>query len=165
MKKWRDARESPDLPVCLFSRRMKAGRIERMAYLITEGCTGCDGCTFVCPAHAITGKRRAPHRVDPAACIDCGACGRICPAGAVRVPSGEAAQRLPRAEWLLPFLLADGCTGCGACIEACPSGALVWQKKAPKYPALLRTSRCIGCGFCAAACPEQTLEMRLPQQV
>jgi NADH-quinone oxidoreductase subunit F len=50
-----------------------------------EKCTGCGLCAKECPADAITGIKKKPHRIDAGACVRCGACRAVCPAGAVIV--------------------------------------------------------------------------------
>jgi len=39
-----------------------------------EKCTGCLVCKKLCPAGAIEGKRKEPHRIDQAKCTKCGLC-------------------------------------------------------------------------------------------
>ncbi len=43
-----------------------------------EKCIGCGSCMRVCPADAITGEKRQPHKIDPAKCIKCGSCEAAC---------------------------------------------------------------------------------------
>ncbi len=50
---------------------------------ITEDCTNCGACYFICPVGAIlSGDIR--HGIDPEICIDCGHCNNICPVDAIR---------------------------------------------------------------------------------
>jgi NADH:ubiquinone oxidoreductase subunit F (NADH-binding)/Pyruvate/2-oxoacid:ferredoxin oxidoreductase delta subunit/(2Fe-2S) ferredoxin len=51
--------------------------------IAADVCIGCGQCISVCPVNAITGERKAPHRINPATCTHCGACRRVCPADAV----------------------------------------------------------------------------------
>ncbi len=37
-----------------------------------------------CPAKAITGEKKKPHKIDPAVCIKCGACFDVCKFKAVK---------------------------------------------------------------------------------
>jgi NADH:ubiquinone oxidoreductase subunit F (NADH-binding)/Pyruvate/2-oxoacid:ferredoxin oxidoreductase delta subunit len=46
-------------------------------------CNGCAVCIKVCPANAISGERKALHRIDPDVCNRCGACRQACPTEAV----------------------------------------------------------------------------------
>jgi NADH:ubiquinone oxidoreductase subunit F (NADH-binding) len=46
-------------------------------------CNGCAVCLKVCPANAISGERKALHRIDPDVCNRCGACRQACPTEAV----------------------------------------------------------------------------------
>jgi len=50
-----------------------------LVYSIPENkCKGCGACLRACPAGAITGEKKKPHRIDPAVCIRCGACFDVC---------------------------------------------------------------------------------------
>jgi NADH-quinone oxidoreductase subunit F len=46
-------------------------------------CSGCGRCIEVCPAGAILGKPKTPHRIDDAVCTRCGACRAVCSTDAV----------------------------------------------------------------------------------
>ncbi|MBD0324638.1 MAG: 4Fe-4S binding protein, partial [Aldersonia sp.] len=48
-------------------------------------CTGCMICARVCPAQAITGKKKEVHEIDKALCIKCGACIEKCKFEAIYV--------------------------------------------------------------------------------
>lgn len=48
-------------------------------------CTGCMACIKVCPQGAISGKKKAPHKIDQSKCIKCGACYDVCRFNAVVV--------------------------------------------------------------------------------
>ncbi|MBW2122484.1 MAG: 4Fe-4S binding protein [Deltaproteobacteria bacterium] len=43
-----------------------------------ERCTGCGACLKVCPADAISGEARHPHRLDRERCVKCDACHQVC---------------------------------------------------------------------------------------
>lgn len=59
---------------------------ELLRYTIdTEKCKGCTLCEKNCPVGAITGERKKPFVLDPAACIKCGKCSTVCRFGAVIV--------------------------------------------------------------------------------
>lgn len=49
-----------------------------------DSCNGCTLCVKQCPAGAIRGERKQPHRIEEAACIKCGVCFEVCRPGAVR---------------------------------------------------------------------------------
>jgi NAD-dependent dihydropyrimidine dehydrogenase PreA subunit len=50
-----------------------------ITYSIFEDlCTGCGACRRVCPAGAIAGIRKSPHRINPELCIKCGSCFDAC---------------------------------------------------------------------------------------
>lgn len=44
-------------------------------------CTGCEICSFMCPAGAIKVVRKA--EIDPRYCLDCGTCMVSCPNDAI----------------------------------------------------------------------------------
>jgi len=50
-----------------------------------DACKGCHACVRACPADAIAGEPKEPHRIDPAACIRCGACVTACKFQAITV--------------------------------------------------------------------------------
>lgn len=55
-----------------------------LTFFIREDlCTGCGACAKACPAEAIKGKKKKPHRVDTSVCIRCGACFDTCKFNAV----------------------------------------------------------------------------------
>jgi NADH:ubiquinone oxidoreductase subunit F (NADH-binding)/(2Fe-2S) ferredoxin len=47
-------------------------------FILEELCKGCGACKRVCPADAIRGIKKKPHRIDPALCIKCGTCFYAC---------------------------------------------------------------------------------------
>jgi ferredoxin len=47
-------------------------------FILEEVCRGCGACKRVCPADAIRGIKKKPHRIDPALCIKCGTCFYAC---------------------------------------------------------------------------------------
>lgn len=53
-------------------------------YIIEEFCKGCGACLRACPAGAITGEKKKPHRINAEMCIKCGACFDVCKFNAVR---------------------------------------------------------------------------------
>jgi NADH-quinone oxidoreductase subunit F len=46
--------------------------------ILAEYCKGCGSCMKACPAGAITGEKKKPHRINPDRCIRCGACFDAC---------------------------------------------------------------------------------------
>lgn len=46
--------------------------------IIEKTCTGCGACRRACPAGAIAGDKKKPHRIYPEKCIKCGACFDVC---------------------------------------------------------------------------------------
>lgn len=52
---------------------------ELLTYHISEEfCKGCRACFKVCPAGAITGQKKKPHRITSDKCIKCGSCFDVC---------------------------------------------------------------------------------------
>ena len=43
-----------------------------------EKCNGCTLCVRNCPAGAIQGERRQPHKITVAQCTKCGICYEVC---------------------------------------------------------------------------------------
>jgi Fe-S-cluster-containing hydrogenase component 2 len=65
-------------------------RRQGIAYAIdADTCIGCGKCARLCPADAIEGEKKAPHRIFPERCILCSACYLNCPVDAVRVACKE----------------------------------------------------------------------------
>ncbi len=53
--------------------------------ILSDRCKGCGACAKACPAGAVSGEKKAPHRIDPDKCIRCGSCFDACKFGAVEV--------------------------------------------------------------------------------
>ena len=50
-----------------------------LIYSIDEkACKACGACLRACPAGAITGEKKVPHKIDQAKCIKCGSCFDVC---------------------------------------------------------------------------------------
>jgi len=60
-----------------------------------ELCVGCEKCSHICPAKAITMKNKLP-RIDRRKCIHCFCCQEFCPRGAMRVERPFVARLLNR---------------------------------------------------------------------
>jgi NADH:ubiquinone oxidoreductase subunit F (NADH-binding) len=52
--------------------------------VIEEFCKGCTMCARVCPASAIVGEKKQPHRIIQEICIKCGACFETCKFKAIK---------------------------------------------------------------------------------
>jgi|Deesub1362B_J571_1020462.scaffolds.fasta_scaffold00078_29 NADH-quinone oxidoreductase subunit F len=52
--------------------------------ILEEFCKGCTMCARVCPAGAIVGEKKKPHRIVQEICIKCGACFETCKFKAIR---------------------------------------------------------------------------------
>ena len=52
--------------------------------IIEEFCKGCTMCARVCPASAIVGDKKQPHRIIQEICIKCGACFETCKFKAIK---------------------------------------------------------------------------------
>ncbi|HDZ21016.1 hypothetical protein LCGC14_0254430 [marine sediment metagenome] len=51
----------------------------------SEACKGCGLCLKDCPTEAISGEKKAPHRIDETVCVQCGVCYEACPFDAITV--------------------------------------------------------------------------------
>jgi NADH:ubiquinone oxidoreductase subunit F (NADH-binding)/(2Fe-2S) ferredoxin/NAD-dependent dihydropyrimidine dehydrogenase PreA subunit len=47
-------------------------------HVIEEICKGCGACKRACPADAVRGTKKSPHRIDTELCIKCGTCFDAC---------------------------------------------------------------------------------------
>ena len=139
-----------------------------MAYAISNDCTGCRACAQICPTHAVTGEKKAPHTIDSENCIHCGACGRVCPSEAVSDTFGITARRIKKKKWERPHFDLDRCMSCAVCVETCPTGVIaqLLQKAGNPhlFPFLEDEKNCIACGFCAQDCPVDAIEMKSRQE-
>jgi NADH:ubiquinone oxidoreductase subunit F (NADH-binding)/(2Fe-2S) ferredoxin/Pyruvate/2-oxoacid:ferredoxin oxidoreductase delta subunit len=46
--------------------------------ILQDVCVGCGACKRVCPADAVRGTRKSPHRIDNEVCVKCGTCFDAC---------------------------------------------------------------------------------------
>jgi NADH:ubiquinone oxidoreductase subunit F (NADH-binding)/NAD-dependent dihydropyrimidine dehydrogenase PreA subunit len=70
----------------IFEKRCPAGVCkDLLSYSIVEQfCKGCTACTRVCPAGAIIGEKKKPHKIIQDMCIKCGACFETCKFKAIK---------------------------------------------------------------------------------
>ncbi|GMT47223.1 MAG: NADH-quinone oxidoreductase subunit F [bacterium] len=52
--------------------------------ILEEFCKGCTMCARVCPAGAIVGEKKKPHKIIQEICVKCGACFETCKFNAIR---------------------------------------------------------------------------------
>lgn len=121
-----------------------------------ESCIGCGACTKICPVNAISGEKKAQHRIDAALCIECGACGRICAPSAVLDDKGNKVEKMKKTEWPKPIISAEKCVACENCVGACPANALAMaDEKLPltqNKAVLSQPAKCVSCGWCVDNC-------------
>ena len=69
----------------IVDKRCPAGVCKDLLHYVIDPakCRGCTLCSRVCPAGAISGEVKTPHRIDPAKCVKCGACMEKCKFGAI----------------------------------------------------------------------------------
>jgi NADH:ubiquinone oxidoreductase subunit D len=71
-----------------------------LAYFILEkACKGCGMCLRACPAKAITGEKKAPHKINQALCVNCATCLATCKFKSITVvPGGKGLSEEKLAE-------------------------------------------------------------------
>ncbi len=70
----------------IYEKRCPAGVCkDLLSYsIVEEFCKGCTACTRVCPAGAIVGEKKKPHKIIQDICIKCGACFETCKFKAIK---------------------------------------------------------------------------------
>ncbi len=70
----------------IYEKRCPAGVCkDLLSYsILEEFCKGCTACTRVCPAGAIIGEKKKPHKIIQDICIKCGACFETCKFKAIK---------------------------------------------------------------------------------
>ncbi len=65
--------------------------IKEVAYFIDEkACKGCGMCLRACPAKAISGEKKKPHKIDQTLCLQCATCFVTCKFKSMRIlPGGK----------------------------------------------------------------------------
>jgi len=71
----------------IFEKKCRAKKCQALITyeIIAEKCRGCRLCTKYCPAGAISGEKKEPHKIDSEKCIRCGLCLSACRLGAISV--------------------------------------------------------------------------------
>ncbi|RJX32722.1 MAG: 4Fe-4S dicluster domain-containing protein [Desulfarculus sp.] len=105
-----------------------------------HACTDCGRCLAICPAGALTRRRKGLIRVQAAKCTGCRLCAEVCPTHSmVLEPAGACVGCGLCLSWFAcPALKADAqgrvqvdrawCVDCGLCLEVCGHGAIVAQE-------------------------------------
>lgn len=66
---------------------------EKHAYFIDEkACKGCGMCLRACPAKAIFGEKKKPHKIDQSLCLGCATCFVTCKFKALKIVPGGKGQ-------------------------------------------------------------------------
>lgn len=84
---YKSAEELTDEERAFASGRPGAARVRREGIrfeIDAEACIACRKCYLVCPAEAIEGAKKTPHKIIQERCIQCGACYVNCPVDAIR---------------------------------------------------------------------------------
>jgi NADH:ubiquinone oxidoreductase subunit F (NADH-binding)/NAD-dependent dihydropyrimidine dehydrogenase PreA subunit/(2Fe-2S) ferredoxin len=70
----------------IYEKRCPAGVCkDLLSYsIVEEFCKGCTACARVCPAGAIIGEKKKPHKIIQEMCIKCGACFETCKFKSIR---------------------------------------------------------------------------------
>jgi len=61
-------------------------------------CIACRKCWMICPAQAIQGEKKTPHKVLQDKCVTCGGCYLVCPVNAVQAMDPEKFDEVAQAE-------------------------------------------------------------------
>ena len=71
----------------IHDKKCRAGVCKSLVRFVidAEACNGCGLCKRDCPAEAVSGEKKEPHRIDAELCIQCGVCYEDCPFDAVTV--------------------------------------------------------------------------------
>lgn len=136
-----------------------------MPHFIHDTCIGCTACVRVCPTDAITGERKALHKIDPLLCIDCGACARACPVECIENHEGVHPARIAkRAQWPKPVVDPILCTGCNFCVDVCPWDCLeLTDGHFHGTAVLVKPLECVGCSMCAEVCAKGAIVVKPPE--
>lgn len=97
-------------------------------------CIACRRCAMVCPAGAIEGEKKVPHKVVQSKCVTCGACFLNCPKDAILALDPEKFDEVAQAEALSAAPAAPAAEPAAAPAPEAPAPA---PEAAPPSPPVL----------------------------
>ena len=121
--------------------------------ILADKCKGCTACIKKCPADAIVGARKMPHRIVAEKCTGCGECAIVCKFDAVI--GFEFAGQAEAAS--IEYQIGKQCKGCTICAQHCPVSAIPFRAYRLHR---IEPSVCIQCDVCRTRCPQSAITVK-----